>query len=117
MKNMNYEHLLLALTLLSFLIGCSTRIVPIDIAKINNSNEVQQLLGKPNSIEKIEGGLEKWSYWRKSCSILALGCIRGEYYFVFTDQGEIIQKILLILDTKRRLLLPRELPEEFQDFK
>jgi hypothetical protein len=114
---MNYEHLLLPMTILSFLIGCSSSIVPIDIAKIHNSNEVQQLLGKPKSIEKIEGGLEKWSYWHKSCSILRLGCMIGEYYFVFTDQGDIIQKDLFILDTKRHLLPPRELPEEFQDFK
>ena len=106
------------LTCFIILTGCAIHQVCLDIAiNVNNHKELLQLFGKPDSTRRIQNGFEKWTYHFKSYNIFRFEYTLTYYIYVLNQKGEVVEKNIQVVNSRRRLIPVRELPNEFNQFK
>jgi len=98
--------------------GCATHCVrPDDARQVTSRDELLQLLGKPDSITKLANTLEEWSYNAESHSVFRLEHRLTSYVYVLDKKGNVLEKKIEIIESKRSILPITELPEDFNEFK
>ena len=118
MKTRIVTTLYVLLTCFIVLIGCATRQVCLDMARnVNNHKELLQLFGDPDSTREIQNGFKKWTYHFKSYNIVRFEYTLSCYIYVLNQKGEVVEKNIQVVNSRRRLIPVRELPNEFNQFK
>ncbi|GAB6907434.1 hypothetical protein JCM12296A_32710 [Desulfosarcina cetonica] len=86
------------------------------IKDIQRSADILELHGKPDDIERFENRYEQWNYHFTIYKLISLECIQGEFHYVLTPEGKVINKDAQIITRKLELIPARGLPEAFAIF-